>query len=312
MNLALVDQTLTLPKRPFTTSELSKLALDGHQLRLAVDRGDVKHPFRGVFVPPGVDDSTELRAEALARVTSSHHVICDRTAAWLHGIDTFSLQEAAQIPPVETCALSGHRPTRVAGADARTRDLLPRDIMVINGAQVTTPLRTALDLGCNLRRREAMAALNEFARHHGVDRAELDRELSRFKGRRGVRQLRDLIPLVSGKVESQRESWVHIAIADAGLPQPEAQVWIDVDGVPTYRLDFAYRLARIAIEYDGEEFHERTEQQKADDDERRAWLRAHGWTIIVIKLGDFKGDRSDRWIREIKDALKPTYSTRRF
>lgn len=312
MNLALVDDALVLPSRPFTSAELDELSVDAHRLRLAVERGEVQRPFRGVYVPPGVDDSAEVRAASLAKVVSPHHVICDRTAAWLHGVDTFALGERARIPPVETCALPGHRPTRLSGADARTRDLQSQDIMTVAGIRVTTPLRTALDLGCFLKRREAMAALNEFARLHGVGQARLNREIGRFKGRRGVRQLRDLIPLVSGKVESHRESWVLLALADAGLPVPEAQVWIDLDGVPTYRLDFAYRLARVAIEYDGEEFHEQDEDQRAYDEERRAWLKANGWTVIVVRRGDFTGDNLDRWLRKVKEALQPTYSSRRF
>ena len=175
---------------------------------------------------------------------------------------------------------------------------------------MTTPLRTALDLGCNLKRREAMAALNEFARHHGITRDSLDRELPRFRGRRGVVQLRELVPLLNRRLESQRESWTLLAINDAGLPLPEAQVWVDVEGIPTYRLDFAYRLAKVAIEYDGEDHDD--PDQRTYDEERRGWLIDHGWTIVIVRKGDFTGDRLDAWLREIKEALTPTYSSRRF
>lgn len=72
------------------------------------------------------------------------------------------------------------------------------------GVRVTTPLRTALDLGCLLRAREAIAALDAFARLHGIPTALLTAELPRFKRRRGVRQLRTLVPLVDGRAESAR------------------------------------------------------------------------------------------------------------
>ena len=93
---------------------------------------------------------------------------------------------------------------------------------------------------------------------------------------------------------------------------PEPQVWIEVDGVPTYRLDFAYRRARTCIEYDGEEFHDRTPEQRENDEDRRAWLREHGWTVIVVKLGDFSGDALDQWLRKVRAALDSAYTTRRW
>lgn len=310
--MTVAEVSVGLPDRPFTGSELAGLGITKSQLRRDVAKGDLRIPYYGVFIPSHLPDTIELRAEAVALVTTDHHVICDRTAAWLHGIEAFSYAELETPPAVETCARRGHTPTRLRGADGRTRDLAERDIERIGGVQVTTPLRTALDLGCHLRRREAMAALNEFAHARGVTAHHLARELPRFTGRRGVVQLRELIPLIDPRIESQRESWVWLELHDNGLPAPEPQVWIQIDGTPTYRLDFAYRKRRVCIEYDGVDFHDKTEEQRRDDQERRDWLRAHGWTVIVVHLGDFTGDALDRWINEVREALRPTYSTRRF
>lgn len=310
MNLSLVKTDSTLPEHPFTAADVSALAINRYALGQAVTHGDLRRPFRGIYLPSKMDDDPATRAAALVHVVSEHQVISDRTAAWVHGVDAFGIAEESQTPPVETCAVRGHTRTRRPGADGHTRDLLPEDIMVIGGVPVTTPLRTALDLGCNLKRREAMAALNEFAKTHGITRSVLSAELPRFRGRRGVLQLRGLVPLVNRHIESQRESWVLVEISDAGLPLPQVQVWVDVEGIPTYRLDFAYPLARVAIEYDGEG-HD-NEDQRIYDEERRGWLVDHGWTIIIIRKGDFTGDRPAIWLKEIKDALTPTYSTRRF
>jgi len=89
-------------------------------------------------------------------------------------------------------------------------------------------------------------------------------------------------------------------------------VWIEIGGVPTYRLDFAYRRKKVAIEYDGEDWHDRTEEQRRDDETRRAWLRDHGWTVIVLRRGDFTGTAVDRWTARISTALQPTYSNKRW
>ena len=50
--------------------------------------------------------------------------------------------------------------------------------------------------------------------------------LPRFRRRRGVVQLRELLELVDARIESARESWTWLEIHDAGLPLPEPQVWI--------------------------------------------------------------------------------------
>jgi hypothetical protein len=304
--------TLTLPLEPFTAAALPDLGLTPRELRRALEQRRVRRLVRGVYVDAGVTDSIQLRAAALLLVVNDTQVIVDRTAAWLHGIDAYSSAELEAGPPVETCALRGHTRTRLDGVRGRTRDLAPDDVMVVCGLRVTTPLRTALDLGCHLRRREAFAALCGFAREHGTTTSDLAATTDRFHRRRGVRQLRELLAVIDPRVESPREAWTLLAIHDAGLPLPEPQVWIEIDGVPTFRLDFAYPQRRICVEYDGVDAHERTDQQRRYDEERRRWLRDHGWTVIVIRRGDFTGDELERWLGELRAALASTYSTRRW
>jgi hypothetical protein len=143
-------------------------------------------------------------------------------------------------------------------------------------------------------------------------REDLASAAIRYFRRRGVVQLRQLIPLADPRAESARESWTRLAIIDAGLPCPELQFWIEIDGVPTYHLDLAYPRHRIAVEYDGEEFHRRTPEQRRHDDKRRTWLEESGWTVIVVKRGDFTGAALDRWLGDLRAALRPTYSNRRW
>jgi hypothetical protein len=247
----------------------------------------------------------------LAVAAGPRQIVTDRTAAWLHGIDTHVYGEHDDPPPVETCALRWRAPSGLAGVEGRTRDLRDADMMVLHGVPVTTPLRTALDLGCCLRRREAFAALCAFARAHHLTRRDLRHAVPRFRRRRGVVQLRELIELVDPRIESQREAWVLLAIADAQLPLPEPQVWIEVDGAPAYRLDFAYRRRRVYVEYDGHDAHS-SEQQRAYDDTRRTWLREHGWTVIIVREGDFSDDALDRWLGDLRAALVPGYTNRRW
>lgn len=303
----------TLPELPFTVADLDDLRLSAWSLRQLVATGHVRSLVRGVYVRSEVPDSLELRAAALMLVVSPEHIVVDRTAAWLHGVDTLLSREKELLPPIEVCALRGHHPTERRQVDSGQRDLAPHDLMRIGDVRVTTPLRTALDLGCRLRRREALATLNEFTRSQGVTRAMLTHELPRFRRRRGVIQLRELIGLIDPRIESQRESWVWLAIRDAGLPLPTPQVWVeDDDGRPLYRLDFAYHLCRVAVEYDGIEAHLKTPEQRQADEARRSWLRRRGWTVIVVRRGDFTGRRLDDWLDELSQALMSTYDNRRW
>ena len=302
----------TWPSHPFTLADLRELGVPEARLRRAVKAGEVRRLVRGVFVSAETPASIELFAQAVARVVKPHHVVTDRTAAWLHGIDVFVWAELDLVPVVETCALRGHEPTGIAGVDARTRDLRPSDITTVHGVSVTTPLRTALDLGCTLRRREAYAALNAMAARHDLSREHYLLSLPRYRRRRGVRQLRPLLQIVEPRVESERESWVLLEIHDATLPVPEPQYWIDIDGVPTFRLDFAYPRLRVCVEYDGEEWHLKTPEQRDDDAARRGWLRDNGWTVIVVRRGDFKAQARDRWISDLRRVLQPAYTNRRW
>ena len=75
-----------------------------------------------------------------------------------------------------------------------------------------------------------------------------------------------------------------------------------VDGVPTYRLDLAYPKAKIAIEYDGEEFHSSAEARAADE-MRRAFLRSAGWVVIVVGKHSFADEALEQWIGVLREAL---------
>lgn len=307
-----MEDVVTLPPGLFTPANLRELGMSDWRVRQLLVGGVIRRVIRGVYARADLDDTVELRIESVAMIVDPDHVAIDRTAAWIHGVDTLLFSEHDLLPPVETCALRGRHPTENAAADGRRRDLAPDEIMTVSGVRVTTPLRTAMDLGCNLRRRDAMAALIGFARCHGVTAAQIRQRLPRFRRRRGVVQLRELIDLIEPRVESAREAWVWLAIHDAGIPKPEPQVWVDVNGVPTYRLDFAYRRSRVCVEYDGIDFHDKTEEQRRDDKERRDWLRTQGWTVIVVRLGDFTGEALDRWLGELREALRPAYSNRRW
>jgi hypothetical protein len=138
---------------------------------------------------------------------------------------------------------------------------------------------------------------------HGITRVEMVAQLPRYFRRRGVVQLRQLVPLADPRAESQPESWTRLEIIDAGLPWPKPQHWVVYQGRELFRLDLAYPHARIAVEYDGEEFHTTPEQREADR-LRRRWLRDHGWTVIVVDKNSFAPEALAAWLNELRTALR--------
>jgi hypothetical protein len=293
-----------IPDAPFTFADAAALGIRRHELDAMVANGEVRRVLTGVYQRADIPDTVENRALAAAKVVSPHAVITDRTAAWIHGVDTLEYHELEILPPLEVFVLRGHSRVTRRGCEGGRRDLAPRDICVIAGVKLTTPLRTALDLGCRLPRRDALAALDGFMRVCGVTREQMLAELPRYFRRRGVVQLRQLVPLADPRAESPGESWVRISIVDAGLPAPEPQCSVhDEYGEPVFRLDLAYPLSKVSIEYDGREYHQSL-QRREHDRLRREWLEQRGWTVIVVCKDDFTPEALASWLGELRTGLR--------
>lgn len=292
-----------LPDFPFTRATAESLGISRHRLQEALRNREVRSVLRGVYVRNDIVETQDLRVRAASLVMRPHHVLCDRTAAWVHGIDVFRYCELDLLPPLETFALRGTSRSERAEYAGGQRDLLPGDICLVEGVRVTTPLRTCMDLGCTRPRWRALAAMDAFMRHYAITREEMLRLLPRYFRRRGVVQLRQLIPIADPRAESLRESRTRLAIEDAGLPRPVLQHWVTVGGRPIFRLDLAYPHAMVAVEYDGREFHEGEEHVK-EDEARRRWLRERGWTVIVLTKDSFEPEALGAWLEELRTALR--------
>ena len=148
------------PETPFTPAMLRGIGISRKALEVAVHNRDVRRVLRGVYVRADAPDTIESRVAAARLVTSEHSVICDRTAAWIHGIDVFAWHETEVLPPIESYVLRHHASSRRDGVAGGSRDLLECDVMEVGGVRVTTPARTAVDLACKLSARDGLAALD--------------------------------------------------------------------------------------------------------------------------------------------------------
>jgi hypothetical protein len=294
---------------PFTTAMASEAGVSRNQLTVLLRDRLVRRVLHGVYAATQAPDSVRFRASALHLVIPDCGVVTDRTAAWLHGVPILERGSHLQAPPISVCETVDSR-VRRPGVDGRRRQLLERDVMVLDGLRVTTPLRTGLDLGRSLWRFDALAAIDGVLRL-GVDHDELLSEIERFRGFRGVRQLRWIAPLGDPRAESPGESALRLHWHDAGLPDPEPQFAIlDEWGRELYRLDVPDPVVRYAAEYDGEEFHS-SRAATAHDEERREWIRQERhWTVDAFGKEEVYGRRTDldRRLRTAYLAAKKSMS----
>jgi REase_MTES_1575 len=270
--------------RPFTVGDALAAGLSRWDVRRMLAAGDIRHVVTDAYIDSQTEETLDIRLQALSRVVPSSCVICDVTACWVHGVAVLADPDRVWVPPVQLFRTSGRDRLRRSGCVGGKRMInLRTDVDEMRDLLVTTRLRTALDLGRLRSRRDSFIALNALARSGGFGRSELRAELPRFRGMRGVVQLRDLVQHVDPRIESPGESTVLLQIIDSALPRPEPQWVVRSElGVEIYRLDFAYAEIKLAVEYDGEAFHSSPEQRDRDRT-RRDYLRGRGWTFVVLR-----------------------------
>lgn len=291
-----------LPSHPFTTAQLEDLGISRPALRRMLAAGEVRRVLRGVYVRADIADTPESRAAAAALVLPRHCIVCDLSAAWILGVGAFEPEALDVRPGLDVVSIEGQDRSQRAELLGGKRTLRPDEIIEIGGVRLTSPLRTACDIACLRSRRRALAVLDQFCRLYGLTSGDFAAIMPRFRGRRGCRQLRELTAYVDGRAESPAESWTRLAIIDAGLPVPQPQVELTLPGWGEIRLDLAFPHLKIAIEYDGAEFH--GPEQRRRDEARRAALRRAGWHVIVVRKEDLTSDGADAWLQELRAELK--------
>lgn len=202
------------------------------------------------------------------------------SAAWLWGVDLLPLTA----PPV--CAVVPHVVRRRGSArlTIMTATLTAEDVTTIGGIAVTTPERTAFDLGRGLTRTGAVIALDAMLHRRLITESALQRLIDMRGRSRGVPALRAALALADAQAESPMETRVRLLLHDAGLPAPTAQHDVFHRGRFIARVDFAYPAQRLVIEYEGDYHRERAafrfDLARVND------LVAAGWLVIRVTADD--------------------------
>jgi hypothetical protein len=241
-----------------------------------VTRNDLRTRYRAVYRNAYVPTDAVVDATVRAR------------AAWLSTGATLAGMSAAAV--WGTKWLDHTAPAEIIRADrhsqrgivAHTYTLSSSEVDIANGMRLTTPARTAFDIGRGRSTETALPILDALFRATRVKPDDVTALIDMHPGIRGVRQLQVVLDLVDGGAESPQESRVRYMLIVAGLPSPETQIeFFDDYGNPFIRVDMGWRAWKVAIEYDGIQ-HWTDRRQRSWDIERIAILEAMGWTVIRV------------------------------
>lgn len=177
-------------------------------------------------------------------------------------------------------------PRAPRGIVARAERIEADEWRLIDGIPVATPARTAFDLGRHqpygaMARLDALMRVQPFAVEDVVALTE------RYKGARGVVQLKTLLPFVDGGAESPMESWWRQLVIDCGFPTPTTQIPVyDEYGDHVRTIDFGWEDYKVGLEYDGEQ-HQSDRVQYLKDRYVMPVLRRLRWDVTsVVKEDD--------------------------
>lgn len=244
----------------------------------ALNRYELRRYYRAVMPNVYLDKrvTPSLRQRTAAAWLWSHReaVVAGVAASALHGakwVDDDSL--------VEMIWRNARSPQGVI-----TRDdlLLDGELQAIDGLLVTTPGRTAFDLGRRGGVGAAVARLDALAAATHFKVPDVEELMGKHRRARGLRRLEIVLDLVDEGAQSPKETWLRLLLIRAGFPRPQTQIpALSPDGLRQYYLDMGWEEINLAVEYDGDQ-HRVDPLQFAYDICRRDDLHELGWTDIRV------------------------------
>lgn len=248
--------------------------------------------FRGVYIPKNATPTLQDRVIGAWLTTGRAGIVTGVAASACHGADWVDDDE-----PIEILIAERRKQT---GLLVRMDRVADDEVTTIDGLPVATPARAAFDLGRYQRRAAAIGRLDALMRAAPFATAEVDALLDRYGPVRGVRQLRQLLPLIDPGAESPKESWLRLLLIDDGFPIPGTQLpVVDESGHPFAFVDLGWRELRLAVEYDGD--HHRTSRTAYVKDMRRLEkIRRCGWEVIRV----INEDRPASILVRVREAYK--------
>ncbi|OBA75396.1 hypothetical protein A5641_25575 [Mycobacterium sp. 1554424.7] len=272
---------------PFIGSEaLASGALSRHQLRTRY-----RAVFPNVYLANGAALSLERRISAAWLWSGGTATIVGAAAAALHGSKWIPDNVPVELNQSNTRPPPGVLTRRDALADCETQ--------VMDGRRVTTPERTAFDIGRRGASRSAVVRLDALARATGFKVDDVLRIAKCHPHTPGLRRLETALELVDPGSQSPRESYLRLLLIDAGLPRPQTQIPVlDADGIPVAHIDLGWEEYLVGVEYEGDR-HQTDRRRYVYDIQRLETLERMGWIIVRVVAEDPRANI----VRRAREAL---------
>lgn len=275
---------------PFRGTEgLAAGIVTPHQLRT-----NFEMVYRNVYIPRGQKLTPVTRAVAAWLWSGRTATVAGLSAAALHRTAWIDDWLPAEL----------NRTSRDKARDIVLHsDTLDEDETCIrDGTRLTTPARTAFDLG----RRKGMTAtvirLDALMRATEMKAADVELLVDRHRGARGLVQLRRVLLLADEGAESPWESRTRLVLISGGLPRPQTQIEVLNEwGAVIARIDMGWEDFKVGAEFDGAQ-HWTDPAQRSRDIDRLAELEARGWTIVRVSA-DMVRHRPDVVVARARSAL---------
>lgn len=258
--------------------------LGRRRLAAAIGSGEVRPLWTGVVVDAARLLDPWTLAAAAQLTAGPRAVLARETAAFIHGcVSLTSLRTHIQVP--YGCAVR----TR-SGLEVHHGGFFADDVEEVQGLRVLPLDRVVADLLCVARPQDALAVTDEAlglaGEAHEELRVRIAARLGSRQDPRGTIRAAGLLDLASERVASPPESWIRWSIVDAGLPVPEVNWPLQgPDGREQFRLDLAWPMLRVCLEYDGRAAHA---DRETEDEERAAELRRRGWIVVRADSADLR------------------------
>jgi hypothetical protein len=188
---------------------------------------------RNVYVPKG------QRLTPVARAVSAW-LWSDRQAT-VAGLSAAALYRTKWIDDWLPAELNRSGRDKADGILLHSDTLDDDETCIRGGMSLTSPARTAFDLGRRTGLQTAVIRLDALARATDLKTADVECLVERHRGARGIVQLRRALELVDGGSQSPWETRTRLTLIAAGLPRPATQV-------PVYDADCL--IARIDLGWD--------------------------------------------------------------
>jgi Protein of unknown function (DUF559) len=230
--------------------------------------------YRNVYLRKSVELTAAKRAAAAWLWADGECVLAGLSAAAVLG--------TKWLDPTSDAQIVRENRHSCPGIAVRSYHLQARETCLVSGMRITTPERTAFDIGRSMPRQRAVPILDALANATNLKLPDVS-SLAEDKPRaRGIRQLSATLELVDAGAESPQESRVRLLLVGAGLPAPETQIQFrDEFGHVFIRVDMGWREWKVAVEYDGVQ-HWADRYQRSWDIDRIAMLEAMGWTVVRV------------------------------